>query len=129
MTTSALLIIPAALRPAANTVGAYMGWGPENYTIHLSSDGATLTHYGCRTDVTAEFMATLLAAGYDLTRAGMTVDEIAAVQAVLDALPSAPVIPPGAAAVLAALDIDLSASLWGIDHARAALAARDLMIL
>lgn len=129
MTISAFLIIPVALRSAANAVGAFMGWGPENYTVPLSRDSLTVSHYACRTDVTPEFLATLLAAGYDLARAGMTVDEIATVQAVLDALPSAPVIPPGAAGVLGALDVDLSATLWGIDHARAALAARNLTIL
>lgn len=127
--TSALLIIPVALRSAANAVGAAMGWGPENYTVPLSTDGETVSHYACRTDVTPEFLATLLAAGYDLTRAGMTTEEIADVQAVLDAMSSVPVIPPGAAIVLGALDIDLSGILWGLDHARAALAARHMTVL
>lgn len=128
MTTSALLIIPAPLRAAANAVGDAMGWGPENYTVPLSSDGSTVTHYACRTDVQPTFLVILLAAGYDLTRAGLTPDQIAGVQAALDAMPEPPVIPPQAAAVLGALDIDLSDTLWGADHAHAAMDARGLAI-
>ena len=124
--TSALLIIPAPLRAAANAVGEAMRWGPENYTVPLSSDGETITHYACRTDVYMPFFVALLAAGYDLTLAGMTPEQIEAVQAALDAMPAAPVIPPQAAAVLGALDIDLSDTLWGADHAAVAMDARGL---
>lgn len=125
--TSALLIIPAPLRVAANAVGGAMGWGPENYTVPLSSDGETVSHYACRTDVQPSFLAILLAAGYDLTRAGLKPDQIAAVQTTLDAMAEPPVIPDGAAMVLGALDIDLSETLWGADHARAAMDARGLV--
>ena len=104
-----------------------MGWGPENYTVPLSSDGETVTHYACRTDVYMPFFVALLAAGYDLTRAGMTPEQIAEVQAALDAMPVPPVIPAGAATVLGALDIDLSDALWGADHARVAMDARALV--
>lgn len=124
--TSALLIIPVPLRAAANAVGDAMGWGPENYTVPLSSDGETVTHYACRTDVQPSFLAILLSAGYDLTRAGLTPEQIEAVQAALDAMPEPPVIPAGVGAVLNALDIDLSETLWGADHARAAMATRGL---
>lgn len=105
-----------------------MGWGPENYTLALSSDGENITHWACRTDVDQVFIATLLAAGYDLSRAGLPLDQIAEVQAVLDAMPEPPVIPAGAAMVLVALDIDLSEVLWGAAHASAAMDARGLVL-
>ena len=93
---SAILIIPAALKPAADAVGAAMNWGPENYTLHLSADGgASLTHYGCRTDVTQGF---------------------------LQLMADPPAI-PGVATVLSALIVDLSETLWGADHLAAALIA------
>lgn len=97
--TSAVLIIPAALRDAANAVGAAMGWGPDNYTMPLSSDNETITHYACRTDVGADFIAML----------------------------SSPPDIPGVATVLAALIVDLSEDLWGADHANAAFAAAGLV--
>ena len=127
--TSALLIIPAALRIAANAVGEAMLWGPENYTVALSTNGATITHYACRTDVQPSFLVILLAAGYDLTRAGLTPEQIAEVQAALDAMPDKPVIPPQAAAVLGALDIDLSDTLWGAEHVMVALEKRGMVLL
>ena len=96
--TSAVLIIPAAMRDAANAVGAAMGWGPDNYTIQLSSDGVGVTHYGCRTDVSAEFIA-MLATPPDI---------------------------PGVAKVLAALIVDLSETAAPWDHADAAFAAAGL---
>jgi hypothetical protein len=120
--TSAVLIIPTALRGAANAVGAAMGWGPENYTLALSNDGATVTHYACRTDVEPTFLGTMIAAGYDMARAGLTPDQIAAIPPMIEGT----VIPAGVAIVLAALDIDLSETLWGADHMADALAWRGL---
>lgn len=96
--TSAVLIVPTALRDAANAVGAAMGWGPENYTLALASDGATVTHWACRTDVDHVFL--------DLLAAPPALD--------------------GVGTVLAALDIDLSETLWGADHMAAALASRGM---
>lgn len=124
MTTSALLIIPAHLRAAANAVGDAMGWGPNNYDgMALSADGgATITHWACRTDVEPSFLGTLLAAGYDLSRAGLTPDQIAAIPP----MPEGTIIPSGVGAVLNALDIDLSDYLWGADHADAAMVAKGL---
>ena len=98
--TSAVLIIPAALKPAADAVGAAMDWGPEIHTIALSVDGgASLTHFGCRTDVTPAFMA-LLADPPDI---------------------------PGVATVLSALIVDLSETLWGGDPLDAALTANGMV--
>ena len=58
--TSAVLILPAAYRDAGNTLSAEMGWqpvdaNPGTYSIPLMS-GDTLTHWGCRADVTAGFI-------------------------------------------------------------------------
>lgn len=119
--TSAVLIIPTALRAAANAVGDAMGWGPENYTLALGN-GSGVTHYACRTDVEPTFLGTMIAAGYDMARAGLTPDQIAAIPPMIEGT----VIPDGVATVLAALDIDLSETLWGADHMTAALAARGM---
>ena len=54
--TSAVLIVPAAAKAAANAFGESMGWGADNYTVALSSDGQTVTHWGCRVDVTQGFL-------------------------------------------------------------------------
>jgi hypothetical protein len=88
--TSAVLIAPTALRLPANAIGEAMGWGPYSYTIPLSADWATVTHYGCRADVSPEFVALITAA-----QAGE--------------LP--PGLPPEAAGIIAALIIDLSEEL------------------
>ena len=56
MQHSAVLIIPAALKPAADAVGAAMGWGAVSYSIALSDDGETLTHYGARADVSEQYI-------------------------------------------------------------------------
>lgn len=53
---SAVLIIPAAMLAQANALGESMGWGPESYTVPLSTDGETVTHYGCRADVGSLFV-------------------------------------------------------------------------
>lgn len=96
---SAVLIIPAAMRDAANAVGMAMGWGPDNYTIPLASDGSTVTYYGCRTYVSEEFIAML----------------------------ETPPPIPGAEDVIAALIVDLNDTLAPWDHADAAFAAAGLV--
>ena len=58
--TSAVLILPAAYRDAGNTLSAEMGWQPVGavpgtYSIPLLT-GDTLTHWGCRADVTQNFI-------------------------------------------------------------------------
>ena len=52
---SAVLIVPAAMKPAADAVGAAMGWGPVSYTVPLS-DGENVTHWGARADVSGQFV-------------------------------------------------------------------------
>jgi hypothetical protein len=54
--TSAVLIVPAADRDAANALGESMGWGPNNYSVPLTPDGTAISHYGCRADVTQTFI-------------------------------------------------------------------------
>ena len=59
--TSAVLILPAAYRTAGNNLSAEMGWQPVDadpgtYSIPLMT-GDTLTHWGCRADVTQGFIA------------------------------------------------------------------------
>jgi hypothetical protein len=54
--TSAVLIIPALYLEAANQLGKTMGWGDGNYTVPLTMDGKTVSHYGCRADVQQGFM-------------------------------------------------------------------------
>jgi hypothetical protein len=106
--TSAVLIAPAALRLPANAIGEAMGWGPDSYTIPISADGADVTHYGCRADVSAEFVALIAAA-----QAGE--------------LP--PGLPPEAAGVIAALIIDLSDELTDEPHLLAVLAEHAMIRL
>ena len=58
--TSAVLILPAAYRQAGNDLSAEMGWqpvgaDPGTYSIPLLT-GDTLTHWGCRADVTQGFI-------------------------------------------------------------------------
>ena len=58
--TSAVLILPAAYREAGNALSAEMGWqpvgaDPGTYSIPLCT-GDTLTHWGCRADVTQGFI-------------------------------------------------------------------------
>lgn len=54
--TSAVLIVPAADRDMANAFGEGMGWGPNNYSVPLTTDGTTISHYGCRADVGQTFL-------------------------------------------------------------------------
>jgi hypothetical protein len=87
---SAILIIPVALLSQANAVGAAMAWGPESYTIPLSDDGSTVTHWGLRADVDEQFARWITG---------------------LDPLPD-----PSAQPVVDALIADFSTSDWGEAH-------------
>lgn len=97
--TSAVLIIPVAMKSAANAVGEALGWGPDNYTIPLSDNGATITHWACRTDVGEAFKAMLI---------------------------NPPDI-PGIADVLAGMIVDLSDEVTNAEHLAAAMASRGLV--
>jgi hypothetical protein len=56
MRYSAVLIVPADLKPQADTLGAAMGWGDESYTIPIIASGEAPTHYALRADVTEQFV-------------------------------------------------------------------------
>ena len=52
--TSAVLIIPDALRADANAVAEQMGWGANNYSVPLTSNGA-ITHWGLHANTSEQF--------------------------------------------------------------------------
>jgi hypothetical protein len=54
-TYSAVLVIPADLKPQADAVGEAMGWGPCNYSIPIP-DESRPTHYALRADVGLDFV-------------------------------------------------------------------------
>lgn len=110
MQHSAVLIIPAELKPAADILGATMGWGAVSYTIPVG-DGETVTHFAARADVSPQFVAWITGT---------------------EALPN-----PAAQTVIDALISDFSPDpayegsdpppmLWGRAHLDAVLAARGL---
>jgi hypothetical protein len=101
MTTSAVLIIPAAMKDATNAVGMALGYGPENYAIQLSTDGVNVTHYASRTDIGGEFKGLL----------------------------RNPPPLPGLAEVLAAMIVEESDELWGNDHLQVAIAKHGMVQL
>ena len=62
-TTSAVLIAPIVLRGEANALAEAMGWGPDCYSVALSSDGhGPPTHHGLRTWASKSFAPTVEAA-------------------------------------------------------------------
>ena len=61
---SAVFIIPAAMRGAANAFAASMGWQepgaePGVFCVALTSNGTAVTHYACRPDLGPEHEAML----------------------------------------------------------------------
>ena len=60
MKPSLVLIVPAVHRDEANALGASMGWGNGNFSVPLSDDGVTVTHYGCRLSVSQAFLDVML---------------------------------------------------------------------
>ena len=60
---SCVLIITADLQAKANTISEIMGWGPNSYTVPLSSTGQEpATHYGLHAWVEQSFVDMMLAA-------------------------------------------------------------------
>lgn len=53
---SACLILPVAYREAGNALAESMGWGPDNYSIALTDNGETITHYAVSTCVDQQFV-------------------------------------------------------------------------
>lgn len=60
-----VLVIPATLLDKANALGEAMGWGPNNYSVPLSSNGSEpATHWSLNlAEAGPEFLAMLEAAG------------------------------------------------------------------
>lgn len=57
------MIVPAAMRGAGEALGAALGWGPGNFSVALSGDGAgPASHYGLRATAGDGFPALLQAA-------------------------------------------------------------------
>lgn len=113
MQYSAILIIPAALKPAADAVGAAMGWGEISYTIPLASDpeSSEVTHYAARADVTEQFVRWIK---------GVDPLPDPAAQPVIDALIADFTPDPTYAGE------DPPATLWGRAHLESVLAKRGL---
>ena len=103
---SAVLILPTDLKSLGNTVGEAMGWGPESYTIPLSTNEIDITHYGLRADVSDQFIRWITG---------------------IDPLPI-----PDAEIIIAALIYDFSGTehnLWGREHLEYACNQNNLIIL
>lgn len=112
MEYSAVLIIPAAMKPAADAVAQAMGWGNVAYTIPVGPD-ETVTHYACRADVSPQF--TRWIRGDDPLPEGSE-----GAQPIIDALVWDFSPDP---------DDEESPRLWGRDHLDAVLAAQNLIII
>lgn len=86
---SAVLIVPETLRADANALGSALGYGPETYTVPLSADGQTVTHWGAHAWVQPAFVAVVIdAAGgalppVDWSTHGLTEVRVARVLAAL----------------------------------------------
>jgi len=84
--TSAVLIVTTANLDAANALGEAMGWGPNSYSVPLSTDGTDpATHYGLHAWVTEEFQALIETGAYpsQVEAAGITQADYDAMMAAL----------------------------------------------
>jgi hypothetical protein len=57
------MIAPAATKDGANAIAEALGHGPNNFSATLSSDGKSITHYGCRTQSQQSFVELLAGMG------------------------------------------------------------------
>jgi hypothetical protein len=62
--TSAVLIVPAAALDDANVFCAELGWGPQSFSIPLSSGKGGVTHWAARVDVDEVSRAAIEACPY-----------------------------------------------------------------
>ena len=102
MQYSTVLIIPVALLTEVNALGAAIGHGPENYTVPLSSDGETITHFSGHTYATEDFFYMAAAAmggslpDEDWAEFGLTPQKVGEVMAALFiSAPGSPMDPEG----------------------------------
>ena len=52
---STVLIIPTNLQADGNAVAEAMGWGVNNYSVPLTTNGVDISHYGLHTHTSAQF--------------------------------------------------------------------------
>ncbi|OYW56764.1 MAG: hypothetical protein B7Y80_01390 [Hyphomicrobium sp. 32-62-53] len=77
---SAILVVPVDLRERANFLALCLGWGPDSYSVPLTIDGETISHFACRADVTESFLAMISDASNGIFPSiPMTPQEISAV--------------------------------------------------
>jgi hypothetical protein len=62
-TYSIVMIAPAATKDGANAIAEALGHGPNNFSATLSTDGQSITHYGCRTQAQQSFVDLLVGMG------------------------------------------------------------------
>lgn len=89
---SAVLIIPASLKDAADALAVSMGWafGPGTYSVPLTDDGNNLTHYGAKPDVSQSFIDMVNAVQAGHTVEGVPPEAVFVVKAlIMDADPKA----------------------------------------
>lgn len=74
---STVLILPIAEVPTGNIVGEAMGWGPNNYSVPLSVDGAEpATHYGLHAWTTTGFRHLIEGGNYPAALVGVGVGRV-----------------------------------------------------
>ena len=96
--TSAVIILPLALREHGNALGEALGYGPDSYTIPLVASGSpTATHIGLRADVGNEFIELVQNAKLGIYPTEIPIDLVSL--------------------VIGAIISDFSDELWGYDHA------------
>jgi hypothetical protein len=105
---SIVMIAPATTKDGANAVAEALGHGPNNFSATLSSDGQTVTHYGCRTQAQQSFVDLL---------AGMGQGEMPPIEGAD---------PQVIGAILGSLIIDISENEDGFNHFNRVIEANGL---
>jgi hypothetical protein len=107
-TYSIVMIAPAATKDGANAIAEALGHGPNNFSATLSSDGKSITHYGCRTQAQQSFVDLL---------AGMGQGQLPPIEGAD---------PQIIGAILASLIIDISENEDGFSHFNRVIEANGL---
>ena len=107
-TYSIVMIAPAATKDGANAIAEALGHGANNFSATLSTDGQSITHYGCRTQAQQSFVDLL---------AGMGQGEFPPIEGVD---------PQVIGAILGSLIIDIQDGADGATHFNAVLEANGL---
>jgi hypothetical protein len=107
-TYSIVMIAPAATKDGADAIAEALGHGPNNFSATLSTDGQSITHYGCRTQAQQSFVELL---------AGMGQGEFPPIEGAN---------PQIIGAILGSLIIDIQDGVDGATHFNAVLEANGL---